>query len=329
MERFIVLVFIEMIICLAMGDDYIVARQGFENAQVGLMLGRGKFTAKFNKLKTGVGYLVDEETWKDGEKIVKCDFQKGAFYKMAREREDEKIDKFQIKCCLKNPILFQYGKNTVLSIPVIGNKKADANVCDSFLRGNMLKIVQQLTHELPKKKIKVKLIVSGRSDLDLGMLCLEDVESDRGLQELIHNALSREIVSSWQKKHEAMRQRIPRRPPVVYGKNQGAVIKRIDGTYEIPKEEPTIRGEETVYATGFGSGRTMSGEMVDVTMMMPIGRRKFERKIHQTYDYPKLKAMLLDYQRKVEEYNNDKPPKIDENDVINLAESGKVLFSWW
>ena len=322
-------VYIVAILCMiktasSRGADYISARQEFKKSKVGLILD-GSFAIKFNKLTKGIGYLVNEETWKDNESVIKCDFEKKTFCKMEGDGSDQKVDERLICRYIEKPVLFRFGKSTVLSVPIGRGKNTDEEACDSFLKSDMLKIVKQLAGGLPKRRIKMKLVIPGRDELELGMLQMGDVDTETELQGLIHKALEQEILFEWKKRHEEAKKRLPRKPPVVYGQSK-KVIKRIDGTYEIPREEPTKRWTETVYADGFGTGMTTSGELVDVTVSIPVGERQREKKLHQVYDYQKLKAMLEDYQKKLEEFNNDKPPVLDEQDAERAAECGKVKF---
>jgi len=234
--------------------------------------------------------------------------------------------------------MFQQNQPTIKNQVQTWSRDLTAKYAEGKKVGELLWPQYSATQQLlsivnPTTKLRYNILIPEVGRVPIGECQIDDAVSRQVVVKAACGYVEQVAAREWKKKHDAMVKKLPRRPPVVYG-NVKSITRNMVGTYIIPREAPptekTITWTETVWANAHGTGRTASGERVGVDVSVPVGERTCSRtkKISSAMKYDQLKQQLEEYEAQVRAIENDKPPKADEDAVLEKLQSGcELIFS--
>ena len=308
-------------------DGYQDALAAFDRDNLGLWL-NSSLAEKTAKLKDGFAVMVFAELWKDGGAVVECDFFEDRYRLLKADGTAKRLSKAEFTELCSQPALVSYGGHVYLNIPGCeSGEGAVTGSVGSLLAGDLYDVMKPLVKALPQRRLKVKFLAKGHPELVLAEGTVSDRLGRDEVRKAVREMLAARKRREWKKEHEAKQKKLPRKPPVVYG-SRSTIVKRSDGTFEIPREAPpasrTITWTETVYADGWGESET--GERF--AMRVPVGEREHtrEKRTSQIYNYDELLARMKEYEAAVTQLDNDRPPEVTDAEVEEVLKSGHLRF---
>lgn len=234
------------------------------------------------------------------------------------------VKEFLMLC--KLPAMLAYNNRVYLNAPEMTISPGEEGPFGTILLRGVYGIRADMNIAMPRETLSANVKIGNNQ-----VGCVEGLTLCDGKENVIDAIIRQEkekANKAWAQERAQKLKRL-KKPPVVYGKGN-KVIKRIDGTFEIPEEEPFVM--ETVYAhgTAWGSGTTLTPSgFVDVSgpidVDIPVGKRK--RTLNQVYDYKKLKQMMVKYQEEVDRIKNETPPPFDDTILRSKLARAEIKVS--
>ena len=308
-------------------SEYNSALATFKRGNVRLWL-NSSLAEKMAKLRDGKALVVFEGLWKEGKSIVQCDFTDNKYLILKADGGSDLITKTEFNEMCEAPSLVSYEGVTYLNVPSDVADPSDGDVClGKLMFGGAYNIFQSLVLTLPRNKIQVKFVINGYPAWNVCKLTMSDDVKYKKVVASVRKMLEIRTKTKWKAEYDAKLKKLPRKPPVVYG-TRNVIVKRSDGTFEIPHKAPpkskTITWTETVYAEE--NIITPLGEQI--TTRIPTGtiEHSREKPLTQMYDYDELVTKMKEYDAAVEELKNDRPPEFDDTEIERILKSGHFRF---
>ena len=286
------------------------------------------------KKNDAVCYVIFEEQWRMSGSVYVVKVDQGYIVDVKeymRDRTSKSVEVQDFVAYCKRPAMMAYKQKTYLNIPesVVLPAALSNEPIGFLLLGSLYRLSVDMKSELPNEKLRAKILFARGVPVVIAGLQISDVLSTDKIMKVLHEREQKKRDWQWKREHDKMVKRVPRRPPVVYG-DVDKIVRKADGTFIIPREPPettrTITWTETVWAEGYGTTSTGEG----VTVRIPVGERECQRtkKITSLFDYEDLKKRLEAYEEVVAQVKNDKPPKVDLDEVREIfSKMSKVSFA--
>lgn len=281
-----------------------------------------------------VCYVIFAEQWRVAGSVYVVTVDKGSIVDVEeymRDRTSRGVEVRDFVSYCKRPAMMSYKRKIYFNIPesVALPTSLSNEPIGSMLLDSLYRLSVDLKTVLPTEKLKAKILFARSEPVVIAGLQFSDVLNVDKIMKVLCEREQKKRDWQWKREHEKKVKRVPRRPPVVYG-DVDKIVRKSDGTFIIPREPPettrTITWTETIWADGYGT--TDAGE--SVTVRVPVGERECHRtkKITSLFDYEDLKKRLEEYEVLVAQAENDKPPKVDPDEVLEIySKMSKISFA--
>ena len=294
-----------------LAEDYATLVAAFSGTTA-ILCGEDSLMNYLRRVKKGDGAAIFTDEWDGKEGICKFSIEKGKIVSSKMIRKEKEAENYEVEFYWKDglPALLAYNGKVYLNLPRLEILELnEESILLKQLSDEMWRAMLKLRIEMPTAKVRCRC---DRGHVVVGDFHLNEKVTQRMVEEAVARRKEKDLYKEWKRQHEIERQRLPRRPPVVYG-DVDHIIRKWDDTFVIPRSycsagTRTTTTRSTVWAHGSGS---FGGARFNVSM--PIGTQVSTRTktLTQMYDYNELEWRLKDYERRLARWKNARPPQVD------------------
>ncbi len=295
-----------------LAEDYATLVAAFAG-KTAILCGEDSLMNYLRRVKKGDGAAIFTDEWDGIESVCKFSIEDGKIVspRMISTWKGEveyDVEAFDSRC--REPALLAYKDKVYLNLPRLEIRELNEQWTLLVQLGDeMWRAMLKLRIEIPTAKVRCRC---DWGHVVVGDFRLNEKVTRRMVEEAVARRKEKDLYKEWKKQHEIERQRLPRRPPVVYG-DVDRIIRKMDDTFVIPRSyysagTSTTTTRSTVWAHGSGS---FGGERFNVSMPIGTQVRTRTKTLTQMYDYKELEWRLKDYERRLARWKNAKPPQVD------------------